>query len=517
MIAAVSSRASLPPWLIVGALLTVGLAVRVQGLDELPFEFHPTRQYRSMLIAQSYFYENNDTVPEWKRHVSATSAAREGRLEPPLMERAAAFAFTLAGNKPLWIPRLMSVLCWLMGGVLLYAIARRFLVADGAVFATAFYLFLPFGILASRCFQPDSLMLALQLLTILLLLRYFEHPTFLRIAAATAAAGAAIFVKPVAVFVIFAAYVALEAIRRRERRAVGASGALFVLGSLLPAAMYYVPGVVGSEALAHQAESSFQPSLLLDPSYWQLWMRQIRVVVGFTAFVGALLGLTLSRNRPLLLALWSGYVAFCLAFPYHIHTHDYYHLQLVPIVALSLGPLAEIIADRLRTIEGGFHWRRAPTALLVLSLVLAIATSVRAAGERVRAEGELPRREAQVAEAIGNAIGQSTDAVVLASNYGKVLAYHGDIAVVPWPYRYDIRDDERLAGRPITSDEIFRRISAQVRPEFFVVTDSAELSAQRGLRLLLETRYSRLVETPDYTVFRLRPDQNRLTTGVITW
>ena len=36
----------------------------------------------------------------------------------------------------------------------------------------------------------------------------------------------------------------------------------------------------------------------------------------------------------------SAYFLFGLIFSYSIHTHDYYHLQFIPAVALSLGALA---------------------------------------------------------------------------------------------------------------------------------------------------------------------------------
>lgn len=492
-------------WLVMGALFVAALGIRLYGINTSQFDFHPIRQYRAMLIAQSYYYDNLTAVPEWKRRVSSISAEREGRLEPPILERAAAFGFQLTGGQRLWIPRLISIGCWLIGGIFLYQIAIRIGNPDSALFATAFHLFLPFGVLASRSFQPDPLMIMLQLLSIYLMLRYFDQPTWSRLASTASAAAAAILVKPVALFVVFFVFVALSLLHHRRMRTVVTTSILFAIGAVLPAALYYLPGLMGTAALANQAESSFQPSLLLTTSYWQQWPRQVRVVVGFTPFVGALLGLTMivtAQTRMFLMGLWGGYVMFCLVFTYHIHTHDYYHLQLVPIVALSLGPIAALIAGRLRHIEGGRCWRMAPLLILGLGIFFAMSTAMRISRERASDGQALRNAELTVAAEIGDRINHSTDTLILASHYGKIVAYHGDVAVMPWPYRYDIRGQERLLGRRVTAEEILGDLSPHCDPRYFVVTDLVELQAQTELRDLLTARYEKVVDNVGYVIFR---------------
>ncbi len=41
--------------------------------------------------------------------------------------------------------------------------------------------------------------------------------------------------------------------------------------------------------------------------------------------------------------LWAGYALFGLYFNYHISTHDYYSLPLIPIAALSLAPAGRLV------------------------------------------------------------------------------------------------------------------------------------------------------------------------------
>ena len=63
--------------------------------------------------------------------------------------------------------------------------------------------------------------------------------------------------------------------------------------------------------------------------------------------------------------LWGGYFLFGLVFTYHIHTHGYYSLQFVPIVALSLGPLWDLVEGYIGR-GGRHHYRRT----VVLGLVV---------------------------------------------------------------------------------------------------------------------------------------------------
>ncbi|MBK9600225.1 MAG: hypothetical protein IPO36_00010 [Anaerolineales bacterium] len=69
----------------------------------------------------------------------------------------------------------------------------------------------------------------------------------------------------------------------------------------------------------------------------------LNIVIGGIALMLGLLGLFFLENekRRFFLGLWAGYALFGIYFNYHISSHDYYSLPLIPIVALSLAPLAE--------------------------------------------------------------------------------------------------------------------------------------------------------------------------------
>jgi hypothetical protein len=166
------------------ALLLVGLSVRLPRIDQPPLDFHAVRQYHSLIVARGFYFDALPNVPEWQREVTRVSVQRQAAWEPPILELLVSLAYRTAGGEHTWIPRLSSALIWLSGGVFLYVIARGISGSSAALVSTAIFLLLPFGIAASRSFQPDPLMVASVLGSVLLLLRYYEQPSTARLVVA---------------------------------------------------------------------------------------------------------------------------------------------------------------------------------------------------------------------------------------------------------------------------------------------------------------------------------------------
>ena len=76
----------------------------------------------------------------------------------------------------------------------------------------------------------------------------------------------------------------------------------------------------------------------------------------FLSIAGALLAPP--RLRWLLISLWIGYLLYGLTLPFQMYTHSYYHIQLIPIVALglavALNPLIESVAAQGQVGRVGF-------------------------------------------------------------------------------------------------------------------------------------------------------------------
>jgi hypothetical protein len=494
-------------------LLLLGLAVRMYRLTAPPLDFHAVRQFRSAVISHWFYIQSLPSPSEWEVEVARLNAASERFLEPPILETLAWAAYRLTGGEHLWLPRLMSSLFWLIGGLFLFLLARRISSEHAALAAVGIYLFLPFGIQASRSFQPDPLMVALLVAALWAVFRYDAKPSPSRLACATALAAAALFAKPPSLFFLYGAFGGLALRRLGFRRAIG-SREIYVFGalSLLPVLLYSIYGFFAEDFLRGQAGGRFLPHLLLTLFFWIGWLNKIGQAVGYPLILVALLGAMLAPIGPpraLLLGLWAGYVLYCLFFTWHAPTHSYYHLPLVPVIALSLAPLAARVPQDRR-------WR----AVAVAGFVAWGLASVNSAGALLsNHDGD---RQQRTAQEIGELVGHSTRTILLADDDGLPLRYYGKLAGVLWNLRAEepqaVTAEQRfqmlglsLVGAVVvreapgvTAEQQFRTLDDGGSREYFIVTPPNQLRQQPSLRSFLESTFPVLAQTNEYLIFDLR-------------
>jgi 4-amino-4-deoxy-L-arabinose transferase-like glycosyltransferase len=486
-------------------LILIGGAfcLRLYEIAAPALDFQPTRQYRSALIARAFYLEGLEDAPQWEKLVARANAEMEGVLEPPILEYVAASLYHLAGGEHLWIPRVLSSIFWLTGGMCVYLIGIRIASKDAGLISLAFYLFLPFAVAASRSFQPDPLMIMLLLFTILAILRYHDSTSWRTLIVTGIVSGLAVFVKPVCLFPILASFLALAINRQGAKGLISPQTSLFVLLSFLAASLFYFNGIFITGSLRAQAQSSFLPKMILEPYFWKFWLKHIYAVTGFIPFIGGLVGVFLLRQgwqRALLAGLWLGYFAFGLSFTYHIHTHNYYQLQLVPIVALSVGPVCSSILTLL--IEANRHrhlyFQAGAYCLLFLSVILS-------AGLYIRSREELPEFDSQVrlAREIGEIIAHSKATVFLDFN-GQALRYYGGFSGAYWPDQGEQRAAQLWGEPDLTVLQRFEAMSRNKAPEYFIVTNLVELEAQGELNEYLRENFVVLAENAQYVIFDLR-------------
>jgi hypothetical protein len=498
------------------ALFAAAFALRLYRINEPPLNYHAVRQYHSLLIARGYYYESQPNLPAWQRELALLNKERQGIWEPHFLEVVTASGYLLLGQEAFWIPRSMSVLFWLLGGAFLFAIARRLGGAGAALVSLSLYLFFPFGVVASRSVQPDPLMVMGVLASVYLLLRYYETLSEPRLLAAALVSALAILVKFVGVFPIWGAFFGMGLASFGMRRlAFSRHSALFLVISLLPAGLFYGYQVFFSGSLMGVARGNILPQLLLQPFFWRGWLAQVGEVTGYAALTGALLGLFLfspGLPRGLILGLWAGYLLFGLVFTYTIHTHDYWNLMLLPIAALSAGPLGarlvELVysgqADQDSAVRGRPAGR---SRQLALGSVLVLALAISAAQAWVKMANPGYAAVVSKAERIGDAVNHSTQNVFLASDYGLSLEYHGQLSGEPWPLVSDL-EWERMAGQPVMEAETrFNRFFSDQEYAYFIVVDRVEYDGQPDLQRFLMAHYPLRVETADFLLFDLRAQQ----------
>lgn len=506
-------------------LFLAALAIRLYDLTDLPLDFHPTRQLFSALKARGMYYLSLTGLPHWMRAEANQQMNLRATVEPEIIERLAAFTWRFTGDE-LWVARVYSILFWLIGGVFLYLLARGLFSPDGALFAIAFYLCLPYGVYASRSFQPDPLMTALILgfwwavhrwAGVISPRRKQDHEgnpvlreevnspsrssrlrgsNWLWVIFASLFGGLAIFVKLSAAFFVIGAAVgaALGRFNLREIFRNPQVYAMAILGAL-PGAAWVVYGLT-SGFLGQQFGGRFIPSLLISPSYYLGWLQMIGGVLGPLTVALALLGLFFVREkktRALLFGLWGGYLAFGLFFNYHISTHDYYSLPLIPIAALSLTPPAEEALARLAESASGSRAKRALAASILTLGLFAVLWNVRGVLKSVDY-----RPEAEIWAEIGERLGHPAPVVALTQDYGARLAYWGWETAVNWPRSADFEYGELRGG----GSDYDKRLG-QLAGKLFLVTDFDDLQRQPQLEAYL-SQFPVYAEGDGYIIYDLR-------------
>jgi hypothetical protein len=477
-------------------LLGLGLSIRLYDLTDLPLDFHPTRQLLSALKARGMYYETLTNVPSDEREFAIEQWKIRAAVEPEFFERIVSFTYQFTGEQ-LWIARIYASLFWVIGAVFLFMIARQLTSVDGALVTVAFYLFAPYAVIASRSFQPDPLMVMLIIIFWWAVCKWMDQPDSYKWAViAGLFGGFAIYVKFVAAFFVIGG--GLGAILRREsvfqtlRRPQ-----LYMMTALgiLPGAGYVVYGVWIAGYLGQQFGGRFIPSLFLSSSYYLGWIGMLNIVIGSMALMIALISLFFLENekRRFLLGLWTGYFLFGIYFNYHVSSHDYYSLPLIPIVALSLAPLADVFFAQLTNLAATQHVRIVAICILLLG-VFASLWNTRAEMKSVDF-----RPEVRMWVEIGGKIGDKNTAG-LTQDYSSRLSYWGWKSIVSWPTYGDLLYHDDLRGAQKNFDQQFVIVTRS--KELFLVTDFEELNRQPLLKEKL-SGYPIFAQGDGYIIYNL--------------
>lgn len=532
--------------LILVLIFLSALVVRLYHITMPPLDFSPVRQYQNAHNARFYYFNSLKSVSEERKKIAEINKQRiEFQLEPRIMEQLAVFGYKIAGEEKLWIPRVLSSIFWLIGGIFLFLTARKLTSFKAAFVSVAFYLFLPYSILASRSFQPDPLMIMALIVSIFAILSYNEQPAGHRLLLAAGTSAIAIFIKPYCVFLIFGVFLSLSLKKYGIRKTTfNLKVILFSIISISPALIYYGSLMLDKgDALLH-SQITFLPHLYLQGYFWKDWLFLIGEAVGFAAFACALAGLIMSKGllRIVLSGLWAGYFIFGLVFTFHIHTHGYYHLQFIPVVALSLIPVFNLVANQIpRIISSGKFIFAALLSLLILitgigyvsrnnkltnykNYLKPIGLIIGVNPNFYKFLSSSLKKEALVAEEIGEIVGHSTNNVFLTSDFGRSLSYHGELSGLPWPLRRSLLE-RKESGVPIPDkEEIFNAKYLLIRthkshlfnsqtsydgyiryvPDYFIITDFEEFELQQDLKDFLYNNFPVIAQSKDYLIFDLR-------------
>lgn len=487
-------------WIVIATLLLLGFAIRMVDLTDPPLDFHPTRQLRSAIIARTLYYRGLPETDDWQRQVALSQYTGEGIIEPLVMETIVATTYRVIGSDPVWVARVYSSLFWVIGGLGIYFLTSAMTSPDGGVLATAYYLFIPFGIIASRSFQPDPLMVMLIVLALWAVYYWYRKPTWKTAILAGILAGLALFVKAVALFPILFGIAAFLLVSKGIKNTIKDPQIWLIAGlSVLPMVAYTVYGVYILGSMESQFLGRFFPEMWRDLGFYFSWEDMATGIVGYGPVFLALLGTLLFSSwglRAFGIGLWVGYFLFGLTFPYHFTTHSYYHLPLIPIIAITLAPVGALLLRPLADLR--------PKILVGIGVVgiLFAAIVIKAWDVRLDLAREDFRHEPAHWANIGEVIDHNPSVVGLVHDYGNRLTYYGWVTPKIWPPlgQQNLRN---MQGKPaIEVKEWFDERAGN--KDFFLVTMKRQFEKQPELKKLLEENFPVYAEGDGYLIYDLR-------------
>jgi hypothetical protein len=484
-------------WWLKATLFILFLLAALIRRDEIRAAGHLLdREFTAAIFSRAYYFTNNDAIEDWRRDIAVTTKNQQPVLEPPLLEYLVSLIYRVIDREEMYYARYLTNAFWLISGVFMYLIAKRLLSTDEAVIATTYYLFVPMGIIISRSFQPDSLMMMMFLISLYALILYFEQPSTKRLVLAGLLSSVTLLLRPLVIFAIFCSFLAFSIHRNRSwKKVIDPPLVIYGIVSLLPTIAYYGYGILFAGFMRWKVSTSFMPFLLVKRDFWLGWINNVVDVAEFSPLILAIIGFFLIRNSKAqywITGLIVSFLLFSVAFTYHIHTHPYYHIQLFPIVALCMSPTTVLIVKSLKNALEKY-WRIPALGIFLLSLFI---THQEVRGSLYRERHEAPK----VAYEIGEAVHHSPHVVYVSFYYGLPLEYYGEFGGAPWPVSIEHEFYRRPGEQALSVQERLNGLG--FTPEYFVISNFELYDLLHGdLKEYLQKNCSLLVKKEKYLVY----------------
>lgn len=479
-------------------LMLAGFGLRMVDLTDPPMDFHPTRQFRGALVARSIYYQLAPSSDPNIQQQAVSMRNSVSELEPSILESIVAFAYWIAGGENLWIARIIVSLIWVLAAIPLFVLIRSFTSPPAALLSVAYYLFLPFAVQASRSFQPDPLMVALLILGIFATYRWSETRKWSWVFWTAFAMGFAILVKAFAAYFALGVLLAIVIYTLGFRTALRDSQVWTMAAiTLLPAGAYYLVNIGGTSGGYIQNWIVALLPLAFEPGFYVRWANLLTDLLGVARIVVAFTGVLIAelRARWLLIGAWAGYVVYGVTLPHQTTTHNYYHLFLVPLAAISIAPIIQLVVEKIARQHR--FWQAAFILVLFASLFFNAWIA------RSDMLGVSYRDVPPYWESIGAAIPADGETIGLVQDYGNLLTYYGWRRVELWP----VTGDLYLAGLRGNTSADFESffLDRTAGMNYFLITAFNQLDQQPMLADYLEAHYPVYSQGDGYIIYDLQP------------
>jgi hypothetical protein len=495
-----NAKSNLKKFLLAAIVIAAAL-VRLYDLTDEPLELHPTRQIRAALIARAFYFPTNPDIPQEDTDFAVEQLDLVGVIEPSILEYLTSLLYRLNGAEAPWLGRLISIAFWLAGGWGVYRLAAEIGSPASGTLALVFYLFLPYGLRFSRTLLPDVMMVSGSVLGLSAFYFWQKKRTLGWAIFAGAITGFAILVKSVAGIILilpFAIFIlSTQSLKQslRDRHLW-----LILILAALPSAIYYYWGLFIDGGLATQFNGRFFPELWTDLLFYKTWGKRILLEFSLPAFLLAMVGIVLAKQKPdrrMLFAWWVGYFIYGMIFAYHIMTHDYYHLSMIPLTAVSISPAIAALES--------FAQRKNILRLMIGFYLLAgLSFAIYGAIDSIQFFTQSDYREIPIEMALLDktlAAAPKGGLVALTEDYGTSLRFYASRKARHWPHLGDLNYFELQGSSPQDLEELWQTTSGA---SYFFVSDQKELARQPLLAEKL-IQLPILLQTDHFTLYQLIP------------
>lgn len=329
-----------PQWSI--GFILLGVLIRLIHIDQPILEGAATRQIQTAVVTYNllingfdFLYPQTNLLPEPRYFI----------LEPPIYNFVVALLYKIFGVHE-YLGRLVSVSAFVGTAFYLYKIAAKNLNESIGRAAVFFFTFSPLSILFTRAFQPDPTALFFSVGLVFYFVEWIRGSDK-AYWTACAFGAVAFFVKQTFLFIMLPLVV--YGVARKGMGFFRDKKTFLFFIILLPAPILWslhAKQVAQAFPVNHfvanfRFSNWFNPQTLLTYVFYKnifQWLSGL-ILTPF-GFVLLFLGLFIKTDKQsdMLLNIWlTGVAIFYLIFSNHAHTHEYYHLPLLPVAALVIG------------------------------------------------------------------------------------------------------------------------------------------------------------------------------------
>ncbi len=324
-------------YLYIVILFIVSFLIRLYKINIPLLEFYSIRQVHTADIARNLFRSGFNIF-----YPTVSYAGQEPvyfLLEMPLYNMIIAAFYIFFGEKEI-IGRLISILFFLLSSILVGIIAKKLFKTRTALIAMFLFNFFPLGILVSRAFMPDSLMLLLSLLSVWYAMKIHNCYSFKNILILSVLISLTLLVKIQGFFIVFPVFYLIFSGTGRINKKLRSVILLFLLSAAFPFIWYLRDYLV---TISTNPDNYFQDSpwwfggkYLFSISFYRSIVQLLYMALTPTGLILMIAGFCISLNKQeKLLRFWLfGVLIFYLLFNSRSGSHEYYHLVILPLAAI---------------------------------------------------------------------------------------------------------------------------------------------------------------------------------------